>query len=414
MAPYTPPIAPDDPSATDSETLATVTVTDTDGNVTRIPNIKSFSYSSDVLAVGDQSSVIIPDPRRLYLDKTKRGTRVELSLSNPLVQGGAETKKLVGRIWEQDINSSSSGGTVITLTIRDLGVHLFDEPPIWTNLFHATFRDFLEKSIDPSWGFQGVRPTTGNDASRFLRQSLPNSRQNAVLTRNKTDLVPFIVIQTEPGQKIYDILVEYCKRAGYLVNVSPDGWIEFFKPNDIQAPQYRLEYHDPDIDGAAAAARNNVLDPPGAHVVNSADPLYTDVTCISEVVTPDMIQEAAQSVDPNFNKIVSQAPHGIYLSLLPFRKYAAFVDMNQITQDQVNARAAWKSGMGQFQSFTLSVTVRGHQQGGIWWEADTMASVEMPVVGISTPLYVQAVRCDRDDAGDRTALTLRLPGLLNA
>src|SRR3954468_6350285 len=77
-----PEVAPDDPSASDALTLATIEVTvPFTGEVVRLPNITAFSYSSDVLGVGDPFSVTVPDPRGIYLSQLVRGAKCTLSLS---------------------------------------------------------------------------------------------------------------------------------------------------------------------------------------------------------------------------------------------------------------------------------------------------------------------------------------------
>ena len=46
-----------------------------------------------------------------------------------------------------------------------------------------------------------------------------------------------------------------------------------------------------------------------------------------------------------------------------------------------------------------------------WWEADQMVAVNDSVNGLFGNFWCSAVRCDRDDNGDRTYVTLRRPCL---
>ena len=74
-----------------------------------IDGCSAFSYQSDVLAVGDPFSVTVPNPRGKYTSKFLPGSRVQLKLSNPRVNGGALTLKHTGRLIERQASSDRSG-----------------------------------------------------------------------------------------------------------------------------------------------------------------------------------------------------------------------------------------------------------------------------------------------------------------
>ena len=94
--------APDNPSGGDGTTLATIEVTvPFTGEVVRVPNITAFSYSSDVLQVGDAFSVTVPDPRGIYVSKLLRGARLVLSLSSPFIAGGSNAE--MSMYWESSM-----------------------------------------------------------------------------------------------------------------------------------------------------------------------------------------------------------------------------------------------------------------------------------------------------------------------
>src|SRR5947207_254705 len=97
--------APDDPSAGDGTTLATIEVIEPDGRTTLVPNITAFSYSSDAQQVGDPFAVTVPDPRLRYVQghKLSEGSRVTFSLSSPHVAGGAKTKKITGVLVHREV-----------------------------------------------------------------------------------------------------------------------------------------------------------------------------------------------------------------------------------------------------------------------------------------------------------------------
>jgi len=80
---------------------------------TELVNTVEFSYSSDIMQLGDPFSVVIPNPRGKYTNQFTRGQKVELSLKNPNVNGGQPTLKQRGVIVRRHSSTSSSGGSVI-------------------------------------------------------------------------------------------------------------------------------------------------------------------------------------------------------------------------------------------------------------------------------------------------------------
>lgn len=407
--------APDDPGANDGTTLATIEVTvPFTGEVVRVPNITAFSYSSDVLQVGDPFSVTVPDPRGIYLGKLIRGARVVLSLSSPFVAGGSKIRKTTGRVVRRRVTCGPQG-TIITLLGADLGWHLaHDDGPLWFGLQSCTWDTLIKACIhpdqvlpntpDPGWGFADEVRTT-NDVNARLKQG----RQGVVLAQQASPIVPLARIQIEPGEKLFDVLSLYAKRIGYLINVSSDGYLQIFVPNYSQEPSYSF-YCYPATD--ARRTKNNVQ-AEGISLEEGIEELWTDVTCVGEVPLPDLVDEQVAQDDVNANKFrgrfVADPP------LLEFMHRLVFTDGEALTRGFADERAFWKSKMGRFDSHVLTFTVRNHHQSGLFFEADTMCHIDFPVIGIGPAnYYISQVRCDRGDAGDVTSITAHLPDLLAA
>lgn len=433
-------VSPRDPRAVDGTTLATIEVAGEE-----IPNLESFSYSSDVLALSDPFSVVVPDPRGKYKNKLRIGDSVKFYLQNGGLAASVATLKVTGVLTGREATSENGRGTVITIRGADLGWHLVqNDAPIWLNLLGATFDRLLNACIyphkvfrnkagkpsepDPKWGFNGIR--LENDRNRRLRQNprtlaqffppLPkanaDSKQVATgqtTTGDKTAaastlptlLAPYLFIQTEPGQKIADLLVEYARRLGLLVNVSADGYLQTFTPNYSQSAQYRLEYHpwdDPD------AVRNNVI---RAGVSENAETIWTDVLVVGERVWLPLEDEALRKAHPNVGKF-----RGRYRptpSPLPFTHRLSMSEGEAMNTDFAETRARWKQQRGIFDSWTATYEVRGHGQNGIWWESDAMVDVNDTVNGVVGRYYVAKVQCNRtEQAGDRTIVTVKKPDLL--
>src|SRR5262249_24973294 len=150
-----------------------------------LERITTFSYTSNVLQMGDPFSVTVPDPRGQFVDKLLPGHSVRFYLSNPSVAGGARTPKATGIITQRELVSDARG-TIIRVTGADLGWHLLhNDAPLWFNLRGVTFERLANACIfphkvfkdrrgnpvaDPKWGFQGIR--TDNAANRKLKAHL--------------------------------------------------------------------------------------------------------------------------------------------------------------------------------------------------------------------------------------------------
>jgi len=413
-----PPVAeaaPDNPLSGGPTTLATIDVTvPFTGEVVRIPNLTAFSYSSDVLQVGDPFSVTVPDPRGLYLKKLLRGAKVVLSLSNPSVAGGGKIRKITGRIIRRRVTCTPQG-TVITLLGADLGWHLaHDDGPLWFGLQSCTWDTLIKACIhpdqifpntpDPGWGFAD---DVGYD--NLLNAHLKQGRQGIVLAQQANPIIPLARIQIEPGEKLFDLLALYAKRIGHLINVSADGHLQIFVPNYSAEPSYSF-YCYPTTD--ARNTKNNV-EAQGISVEEAIDELWTDITCVGEVPLPDLIDEQVAQDNINANKF--RGRYEAFPPQLEFMHRLVFTDGEALDRNFANERAFWKAKMGLFNSHVVSFTVRGHDQNGLFFEADTMCHLDFPVVGIGPGnYYISQVRCDRGDSGDVTSITAHLPDLLAA
>lgn len=420
--------APDDPSAVDATTLATIEVTEPDGSTTRIPNITAFSYNADVQQVGDPFAVTVPDPRLELVSKGRlaEGSRVIFSLSSPSVAGGRATKKRTGRIIRREVSVTEGGGTVIQIAGADIGWHLANcDGPLWFGL-QCTFDQLTLAMIhpdrvfpgapDPGWGFAD-EVLYSNVRNTLNKQALPQGKAGIVLANQAQVTTPLMRIQIEPGEKLYDVLSSYCKRLLIFCNVTAEGELVIFLPSYDRPPDYTFRCY-PETD--SRHTQNNVL-AQGIRRMDDVTERWSDVTCVGEIPLPDLADPSVAQDDVNANKFYKVAGDvgtdvevaGSGLRTAPFAHHCVFADGEALTREMSAQRATWRQRMGLFNSHVLTFTVRGHHQGGIWFESDTMCSIDFPVVGIGPKdYYISGVRCDRDENGDRTQITAHLPHLL--
>lgn len=370
-----------------------------ESNPTRIVNTVNFSYSSDILQLGDPFSVTIPNPRGQYTDKFLPGQTVQLHLRNPAVEGNALTLKHRGIITRRRMSTSPSG-SALQLDCADLGWHLLNnDAPLWYRLQYAKFYQLLTDPtfIDPSWGIQGV--AADNATNRLLRQRVNNGRAQAEIDL-QSPLGVLAQIQVEPGDKIADLINKYARRINRLVNVSCDGWLQVWQPDYNREALFRIDLHGFDD---PVRLQNIVLD---SYVDEDISTIYTITTCIGEIVGGDLTPNVA---DQNFAKQRGDWPEP---AALPFLHRTAFTDPDIYEGPEAKRQAEWRYQRGIFDSWQAVYVVRGHWQQlsgqrAYWWESDQMCAVHDTVNGVFGKLYVQSVVYDRDEKGDRTTVTLR-------
>ena len=371
---------------------------------TTIVNTVAFSYSSDVCQLGDPFSVRVPDPRGIYRDKFVKGQTIKLSMRNPNVEGGGLTTKCLGIIVDR-VRTCNSGGTALELTCADLGWHLLNcDAPYWGDVQNGTLYDLLTDPdwISPTWGIRAI--ATDNETNRLIKQRINQGRaQQAIDLQQALGLLTYI--QVEPGDKIADHLATYARRLNRLINVSADGYLQIWRPDYNRDPLFAIELHEIDD---PARNKNNVLD---VSISDSISDVYTEVNCVWEQVGGDTNPDPANQ---NWGKDVGSFVNEF---ALPFYRRCSFSDGDLYNNDDAKAQSFWRYSKGIFDSFQAVYTVKGHWQKpagatrAYWWESDQMCSVNDTVNGLSGLFYVAAVRCDRDERGDRTIVTLRKPAL---
>jgi prophage tail gpP-like protein len=255
----------------------------------------------------------------------------------------------------------------------------------------------LRKVLDPSWGIAGVRAE--NDTNRALKLGRAGVVQS--ISGSIDSIIP--PIQIEPGEMIADVLILYAKRERKLVNVSSDGYLQFWAPKKTDQPLYKFDLHPSDD---ARHTSNNIE---RVTLSEAIDGLFTEVICVGTVVRPP---ENGDPRDPNEGHF-----RGTYRApaTLPFVHRFTFADGDQLVKAMANDRARWKAERGLFDSWQYVIQVKGHSQNGVFYEPDNFAEVDDAVNGVQGVLYVSAVRYARDlRSGQTTTLTLRKPGLLGA
>jgi len=370
-----------------------------------IPEIGGFSFSDDLLAVGEESSIVVINERRKYTSGLKVGSFVEVYWQSPEFNGGNPVLRFTGRLLDRKPKVNPSVGSVIELTVADLGAHLtMSCAELWWRFDRATFGQLCDPAefttnkagrkihfIPNDFGLKGLR--TEANTSRRLRLGVA-----AAAAAAQRELEPVLDFSVQPGEKIWDKITLYAKRFGYLVNVSPDGWVQVFRPSYDQKPLYRIRHRVGD-------ATNNVLEAEGDASCRSR---YTDVEVIGHIVGQ------AMHTDPN--DVHAGSIRGSYLhpELLPFTNKITLADSEMYTRNLCEQLAKNTYERGLWDSFSVVYKVAGHGQNGNFYTTDTLIDCEDAELGISGPMYLAAVKTTVElGTGEVSYLTCRYPGLLS-
>ncbi len=373
---------------------------------------KEWSITDDILNMCDTACVTVPNVDGENSGQFYPGQRVEIELANANVRDGAWMRHFTGVVTETSTGSDMSGGSVIAITMMDVGWYLTScvARPL-LNIKNIRFKDLLYKLLDPTWGITEIVAT--NDLNRRLRHG-----RQVVVQQFKVILgaiLPFI--QVEPGQTPFDIIQTYAQREGVLVNASVDGKLVFFRPDYEQQAQVKVVFsvaNDSEVP-------NTVSGRPSLR--QSIDGLYSEVQCWSTVVLDPAVTGVNDKENPNaafrhttypadYQK-VRKAPVK-FTSPLGFNRRHVFSDPEAINDDLRLNRAIWKFQMGLFQSWQYETEFDRHEQDGAFFSSDTMATVDDRVNKVKGMHYVQSVRKSQTlQGGSKSTLLLRRPGLLN-
>jgi hypothetical protein len=407
-------------------------------------NIRDYSWDSTIEVLGDVCAVSLENEDGRLSDAFSLGQSLQFWIADPSVGGGREIKKFDGIVTHIEFASDVQGGETIVIQGADKGWHLMHNcGPYHVGLEGITFPVLLERLIDPAWGLQGVRQ--GNDFNRTLRQGrtaaeraaakraraqaqaslsaqqeklqaaiaadptnqtlkqgLAGIQREIALRQNYTAILP--PIQVQPGQMVGQIIIAYAQRQGLLLNVSSDGWLQFFTPNYQQPVTGVLHYHK---STESERRYNNVLPP--VRITREIGPLYTRVMCAGARVEAPVEHDTANFNEGKFAREFSDA------SLLPFPRLLTFADGEAINRKIARNRAEWRLRTGRYNSFSAQYTVEGHSQNGFFWECDTPVAVEDTVHRVPNTLYCTGVHYygrPGEQGGTLTTLTLREMNLL--
>ena len=435
-----------------------------------IEDIETFTLCDDVQQLADPWSCEIPnvDGERDYL-LDRLWYPVTIYVSDPRVQDGQRIQWLKGVITDIEQGAAEEQGTTIKLSGYDKGWYLGSGAPIWKNLQGVSMAELFRKLVraEHNWGItagtavyiasmmrHGRMTAEGTAALKAIaanaqdqqvalaqlqRDAVAAGRSVPTRTEAALDMAPPwftpVIIQTEPGETVGDLLMRYARPLKRLIGMAPDGTFQFFQPDYKQRPTYAFHNHRPKDD---RHTRNNVL--PGWRFTRAGDNMHNVVECVTTRLVKDGTDLANQA-NPNEGKDVgvkvdyrTAGPGAIDFRTLskefigpednrtmgdaPLRR-ESFNSGDKWTLAQAKERARWKWQQELYASLTLAYPVQGISQpgpDGVWrlYCAGAMAEVYDSWNRVERGMFVSRVQFSRSRSGTSSTITLKLPDLLGA
>jgi hypothetical protein len=376
-----------------------------------VNEVTGFSYSSDVMAVGDTCNLVVVNEQRRYNRTLRRGDLLKIFMRNPRVNGGAEALKFLGRVITREAETSAQVGHLLHLGCADLGWHLKNCcAELWRQLEFITYPQFLDPSAATSlfsetvhrFGFRGLR--SDNLPNRLLKQGLAPLKAELA-----SFFDPLSRVEVDAGDTIHDKLVGPLRRENKLLNVSVDGFIQVWTPNYAKPAEYQIRRR---------GTQSNLLE--GRHW-ESCETTYTEVECVGEQFGQELYTDGT---DPHATKRLGVYPDPIkdkdVAAGVPFVHRLTFNDPEMYREELAYQLAKWKWQQGQYDSEYFEYLVPEHWQIGPdgvarWWEPDAICDLDDEEFGVSGRYYVHSVFYETDaESGDTTRVVLRRPDLLAA
>jgi hypothetical protein len=350
---------------------------------------------------------------------------ITLQHSDPLVDNGQPRPAVMGVVTRME-QTANADATSIRLSGYDLG-KLFDSSgPTWYRIRGHTWKQLLDKMIDPSWkapegpslpgseqwGIKGIR-------SGYLNRKIRIGRYAAIVDYGAKYQEFMPPIQIEPGETCYDTLTRYARLTGYvggttgsgsLVSVSADGFVEIYQVDDMvdDPPLYTFDYHKDE--------RNKRIK--SGTLVLDGEQLYSHFELFWTVIR---LPYKKDSRDPNAGKHKAIAEEPRFLGVE--RKWSGS-DGEAYLQEYADARVEWKRRQARYSEMNLVYEVQGHS----WPGAGALSGRWVPIVEghvadvrdsrnkVYDRLMVESVTWRADDApqGATSRVCLRRLGLLGS
>ncbi len=397
---------------------------------------KTFNVVSTLTNCFDGFTIDLPITSDFNADipdlNPHRWQPIVLQHADPQVGNGQPVPLVMG-VCTRAEHITGDSASVLRLSGYDNGKLLDSCVRPWVRFRGLSLEGIINKLIDPSWrraqgptengqllwGIQGVRGLNGDRTTKLGQKLNPGA---AVIRANYNKAYGTILppLQTEVGDSFYDIISRYARltgitnSSGAFVNVSADGWIQIFNPDESAQddPLYVFEDHDDDRN---FRVKHSTL-------VLDGEDLNTAYRCYGSVIYPPQALPQDRIVNYNAGRFYGSAK-GVALgdSSHPIERLLTFADPEQYQKGFAGARAQWRAKQSLYREVGIRLTVQGHSMPGP--DGKWRPIVEGNICELNSTrlrrqgryLIEQVVKRQADaPMGTECDVLLRLPGLLGA
>jgi hypothetical protein len=335
---------------------------------------ESFSVTSTLTGLSDGWTLDLPVTDTVNADipglNLQRFVPIKLAHADPRVDDGKPVPFVMG-VCTRVEHHCSDGASVLRLSGYDLGKLLDSCAKPWLRLRGLSLGAIIDKLLDPSWLARnrvdnwGIRGVTGLNRDRVLKlgQRVSFGRQAVQADVGKVygQLMP--PLQTEVGETVGDLINRYARLTGLtssqgsFVNVSADGFVQVFNPDDYKDDPALYVFED-HLDERNFRMKKSSL-------ILDGEDLYSEYDCYGSVIAPPQQYAQDKITNPNAGRFFGQskqdvlgAPDGRI-----FRRHT-FSDAEQYQQGFARVRAEWRRKQSLYKETQIRLTVQGHSMPG--------------------------------------------------
>ena len=335
---------------------------------------ETFSVTSTLTNLSDGWTLDLPITADVNADlpglNIHRFIPIKLAHADPRVDGGKPVPLVMGVCTRLE-HHCSDGASVLRLSGYDLGKLLDSCAKPWQRLRGLTLGAIIDKLLDPSWLARnrtddwGIRGVTGLNRDRVLKlgQRVSFGRQAVQADVGKVygQLMP--PLQTEVGETVGDLVNRYARLTGLtssqgsFVNVSADGFVQVFNPDDYRDDPALYVFVD-HLDSRNFRIKKSSL-------ILDGEDLYSEYDCYGSVIAPPQQYAQDRVTNPNAGRFFGQSEQDV---LGPdgnriYRRHT-FSDAEQYQQGFARVRADWRRRQSLYKEVLIRLTVQGHSMPG--------------------------------------------------
>jgi prophage tail gpP-like protein len=395
----------------------------------------SYTFDSDFLTPCDQFSFTVGDPL------------IPQGISGEIAHGLKVTLKVngrptcVGRIDEVERSVDRSGGTVLSITGRDLLGDVVDScvDPRTRFTNQQSLIDVVSTVLSP-FGLDSFY--TDNVANRSLitgNQYGAKTNKVTVTKKGKVTKASGQVVKSavqyqakpHPHEGAYEFCERLAKREGQHIWMAADGSVVIGQPDFGQKPTFFINR----LRGLAGGANNAVegsvkfsrTEQPSMIVCQgkSGGGNFAD-TADTVIIVNELIARRADTnglIDGVLD-VINAYPHAYVMNQTdlsnaiipsastpyPIAKPLFLVDDESRNLDQLKNFARREMAIRQRTAITAQYEVAGHTQNGKTWAIDTIVSVADDVGNLHQPMWIEGVQFTKDRmGGTRTTIRCLVP-----